>query len=73
MMSNDDLSRAIGRIEGKMDEALDTLKSMAQNHSDRLNVVEAKQNRQTGYLLGLSAALSAFWHYIPKIFAGIAQ
>jgi hypothetical protein len=54
----------------QLEEIKDILKD---DHGKRISYLEAKGNRQTGYILGASAALSAFWHYIPKVFSGLAN
>lgn len=66
---SEEISRALGRIEGKMDLIIESHK----RHDDDINDLKAHKNKQTGVIIGFSAVLSAFWHYVPKIFAGIAN
>ena len=72
-MSTDDVQRSLGRIEGKLDEALKSLGKTVDDHSDDINYLKSQHSRQTGMIIGASAVLSTFWHFIPKIFAGIAN
>ena len=60
--TEDGLQRAVGRIEGKMDQFFtmyEALNSRLNDHSDRLDVLEKGRARRLGWMAGFAAAISA--------------
>ena len=62
----DDLMRAVGRIEGKLDGIADTQK----DQSARLQVVEAKVSNMLGWASGLGAAFGMAGAYLKSKLGG---
>ena len=55
MINIDELSRAIGRIEGKLDNLCDTIK----NYGGRIDIIEVEQANTKG-MLKITGAIGVF-------------
>jgi hypothetical protein len=72
-MSHDELSRAIGNIEGKLDSVLEQLKRKDErldNHANRLAKLERWQAWTLGAGAAAGAALAAVWAVFTQLFHG---
>lgn len=60
----DDVQRSLGRIEGKLDNLLDSQK----NHDNRIISLENDRNRVKGALWGVGLTSGGLGAFIAKIF-----
>lgn len=72
-MSHDELSRAIGNIEGKLDTVLEQLRTKddrLNNHGERIGKLERWQSWTLGAGAAVGAAIAVLWSVITQVIHG---
>jgi len=73
MNGDNDLSRAIGRIEGKLDAIHEDVRDLWTHQnatSKRVNILEAYEDRRKGVLAVLSLMAAAVGSFLTMMFRG---